>query len=56
LIRIEGTKLFVAELDAIDGTPVIDIKPVMVEFLPRERVRQPSWSHELMSQYWLSKT
>ena len=43
---------FVAELDAIDGTPVLDLKPVMSEFLPREPVRQPSWSHELMREYW----
>ena len=55
VIRVEGRRLFVAELDAIDGTPVIDIKPVMVEFLPREEVRQPAWSHELMREYWLSK-
>jgi tRNA (adenine37-N6)-methyltransferase len=55
VIRCEGSRLFVAELDAIDGTPVLDIKPVMVEFLPRERVRQPEWSHELMSQYWLTR-
>ena len=52
VVRIEGTRLFVAELDAIDGTPVFDIKPVMVEFLPREQVRQPAWSHELMREYW----
>jgi tRNA (adenine37-N6)-methyltransferase len=52
VIRVEGTKLIVSELDAIDGTPVLDIKPVMVEFLPREEVRQPTWSHELMRQYW----
>jgi tRNA-Thr(GGU) m(6)t(6)A37 methyltransferase TsaA len=55
LVRVEGRKLFVAELDAIDGTPVLDIKPVMVEFLPREEVRQPSWSHEIMREYWLCK-
>ncbi len=53
VVRIEGTQLFVAELDAIDGTPVLDIKPVMAEFLPREPVRQPEWSHELMRDYWL---
>lgn len=53
--RVAGTKLFVTELDAIDGTPVLDIKPVMAEFLPREAVRQPAWSHELMANYWLSK-
>jgi tRNA (Thr-GGU) A37 N-methylase len=49
----EGRKLYVSELDAIDGTPVVDIKPVMEEFLPRERVRQPAWSRELMRDYWL---
>jgi tRNA-Thr(GGU) m(6)t(6)A37 methyltransferase TsaA len=52
ILRRQGRRLFVAELDAIDGTPVLDIKPVMSEFLPREDVRQPSWSRELMSQYW----
>ena len=55
VLRVEGTKLFVAELDAIDGTPVLDIKPVMAEFLPRSEVRQPAWSHELMRQYWQHK-
>jgi len=48
-------ELFVAELDAINGTPVLDLKPVMAEFLPRQGVRQPSWSHELMREYWLHK-
>ncbi|QLI83265.1 SAM-dependent methyltransferase [Chitinibacter fontanus] len=53
--RVEGSKLYVTELDAIDGTPVIDIKPVMAEFLPRQEVLQPQWSHELMREYWLQK-
>lgn len=48
----DGRRLRVAELDAIDGTPVLDIKPVMHEFLPREAVRQPQWSRELMTRYW----
>jgi tRNA-Thr(GGU) m(6)t(6)A37 methyltransferase TsaA len=52
VVRVEGTRLFVSELDAIDGTPVLDIKPVMSEFLPRQQVRQPDWSHELMREYW----
>ena len=42
----------VAGLDAIDGTPVVDIKPWMVEFGPRGDVSQPSWSSELMKDYW----
>jgi tRNA (Thr-GGU) A37 N-methylase len=52
LLRVEGTRLWVAELDAIDGTPVLDIKPVMREFLPRGELRQPGWSVELMRDYW----
>ncbi len=52
IIRREPMALVVAELDAIDGTPVLDIKPVMQEFLPREPITQPEWSHELMRDYW----
>ena len=55
ILRREGRSLYVAELDAVDGTPVLDIKPVMQEFLPRETVRQPAWSRELMRQYWAAK-
>lgn len=56
ILRAEGKTLFVSELDAIDGTPVIDIKPVMAEFLPREEIHQPPWSHELMREYWKAST
>jgi tRNA-Thr(GGU) m(6)t(6)A37 methyltransferase TsaA len=55
IVRIlarDGRRLLVAGLDAIDGTPVLDIKPVLAEFLPTEEVRQPAWSHELMQNYW----
>lgn len=52
LVKREGNKIWVKYLDAIDGTPVIDIKPVMKEFLPAGDIRQPAWSSELMQQYW----
>jgi len=39
-------------MDCIDGTPVIDIKPVMKEFLPKEQVQQPAWVDEIMRNYW----
>ena len=44
--------LEVAGLDAAEGSPVVDIKPVMREFLPREPVHQPEWAGELMARYW----
>jgi tRNA-Thr(GGU) m(6)t(6)A37 methyltransferase TsaA len=52
LVSVSGTVLTVRALDAIDGTPVLDIKPYMTEFGPRGPVRQPRWSRELMSGYW----
>ena len=55
VVRVDGRRLWVAELDAIAGTPVIDIKPVMQEFLPRGEVRQPDWSRELMADYWTKR-
>ena len=52
ILRREGRHLEVQGLDAIDGTPILDIKPVMREFLPRGEVHQPEWATELMKQYW----
>lgn len=52
LVELNQRKLVVKGLDAIDGTPIIDIKPVMKEFLPKGEVRQPDWSVSLMSNYW----
>ncbi len=52
LINIEGKTLFVRNLDAIDGTPVLDIKPVIKEYLPKGEIKQPAWTEELMKDYW----
>lgn len=52
IVAVEGLTVRVRGLDAIDGTPVLDIKPVMEEFLPRGDLRQPGWSRELMRGYW----
>jgi len=52
LLAVDGLSVEVEGLDAIDGTPVLDIKPYMREFAARGTVRQPAWSSELMSGYW----
>ena len=54
LLESNNKKLIVKGLDAIDGTPIIDIKPVMKEFLPKGEVKQPNWSIALMDSYWNS--
>lgn len=52
LIAADGLKLTVENLDAIDGTPVVDVKPYMLEFGPKGEVRQPQWASELMKSYF----
>lgn len=52
VLKREGRQLHVQGLDAINGTPILDIKPVMKEFLPRGEVRQPEWATDLMKNYW----
>jgi len=49
---VDGLDVRVRGLDAIDGTPVLDIKPHMREFEARGEVRQPEWVGELMAEYW----
>jgi tRNA (Thr-GGU) A37 N-methylase len=52
LRRVDGLHIEVDGLDAIDGTPILDVKPVMAGFLPRGQVREPVWAGELMAGYW----
>lgn len=52
LLAVEGTVLTVRGLDAIDGSPVLDIKPVIKGFLPRGALREPEWASEIMKDYW----
>jgi tRNA-Thr(GGU) m(6)t(6)A37 methyltransferase TsaA len=52
LIAHNGRTIIVKGLDAIDGTPVLDIKPAVKEFEPRQEVMQPRWVEELMKDYW----
>ena len=52
VLRVDGLRIEVSGLDAIDGTPVLDIKPVMAGFGARGEVREPGWATELMAGYW----
>jgi tRNA (Thr-GGU) A37 N-methylase len=52
LDAVDGLTLHVTGLDAIDGTPVLDVKPYMDEFGARGPVTEPEWARELMAGYW----
>jgi tRNA-Thr(GGU) m(6)t(6)A37 methyltransferase TsaA len=52
LIEHKGRIIKVKYLDAINGTPVLDIKPVFKEFDVTGSIKQPAWVAELMADYW----
>jgi tRNA (Thr-GGU) A37 N-methylase len=52
LLSVDALSLAVRGLDAVAGTPVLDVKPWMSEFAPRGPARQPGWASELMKDYW----
>ncbi len=52
IIKVDGLNITVQGLDAIDQTPVLDLKPYFTEFSPKEKNKQPLWSSELMKNYF----
>jgi tRNA-Thr(GGU) m(6)t(6)A37 methyltransferase TsaA len=50
--RMEGLTVHVTGLDAVDGSPVLDLKPWVRQLGPRGAVSQPAWVDELMVHYW----
>ena len=52
LIEHNDRKIKVKYLDAINGTPILDIKPVFKEFQPKGEISQPNWVSDLMKNYW----
>jgi tRNA (adenine37-N6)-methyltransferase len=52
LLRVEGSVVTVSGLDAIDGTPVLDLKPYVPAFDRPEGARVPGWMDELMRGYF----
>jgi tRNA (Thr-GGU) A37 N-methylase len=54
LVAVDGLGLHVEELDAVDGTPILDIKPWFAEFGPRGTVRQATWTTDMLGDYFAS--
>ena len=52
LVGTDGRFVEVRGLDAVDGTPVLDLKPYLPGFGPRGPVHEPPWAEELMQGYW----
>ncbi|MFE0520768.1 SAM-dependent methyltransferase [Streptomyces sp. NPDC058954] len=52
LLKVEGLDLHVADLDAVDGTPVYDLGPYFQEMGPRGNVHEPEWPGDMLKDYW----
>jgi tRNA-Thr(GGU) m(6)t(6)A37 methyltransferase TsaA len=52
ILDVAGPVLTVRGLDAIDGTPVLDVKPYVPEFDRRNGTRVPEWIEHLMKGYF----
>jgi tRNA-Thr(GGU) m(6)t(6)A37 methyltransferase TsaA len=52
LLGVDGSVLKVRGLDAIDGTPVLDIKPYFPQFDRVDQPQTPEWVGRLMQDYF----
>lgn len=52
IVGVDGRFLRVRGLDAIDGTPVLDVKPYFPWFDRRDDVRTPDWCDVIMRSYF----
>jgi tRNA (adenine37-N6)-methyltransferase len=52
IVSVEGNVLRVRGLDAIDGTPVLDIKPYVPAFDSVEDPTVPEWMNRIMKGYF----
>jgi len=44
IIRIDGLSIFIDDIDARDGSPVIDIKPyIPIDKLAASKIKTPAW-------------
>ncbi|WP_145503776.1 SAM-dependent methyltransferase [Streptomyces sp. CFMR 7] len=52
LLGVDGRDLQVTDLDAVDGTPVLDLAPYFTAMGPRGAIREPAWPGEMLADYW----
>ena len=52
LVSVKGNMLIVTGLDAMDGTPVLDVKPYIPEFDSASNVKMPDWVATMVQGYF----
>lgn len=56
LLGVDGRDLLVTDLDAVNGTPVLDLAPYFPTMGPQGAVHVPNWVNEMLAAYWSSVT
>lgn len=51
LVKTENNRLYVSGLDAINNSPVLDIKPYVPLLFPQEGVIIPEWMKKIMTEF-----
>ncbi|OZE19285.1 tRNA (N6-threonylcarbamoyladenosine(37)-N6)-methyltransferase TrmO [Rhodococcus sp. 05-2254-6] len=53
IVDVDGLRIRVRGLDAIDGSPVLDVKPFLQSMVPeRADVTEPAWVASVMKNYF----
>lgn len=52
LLKVDVLDLHVEDLDAVDGTPVLDVKPWFAEMGPRGEQHQAAWTTTMLRDYF----
>ncbi|MFJ2217680.1 TrmO family methyltransferase [Streptomyces sp. NPDC101062] len=55
LLKIDGLRLHVTDLDAVVGTKVYDLSPYFEEMGPRGPILEPAWPGEMLLHYWTER-
>ncbi|MFI1886057.1 TrmO family methyltransferase domain-containing protein [Streptomyces jumonjinensis] len=52
ILGVDGHDIFVTDLDAVDGTPILGLAPYFPAMGPRGEVHAPVWVDEIVPDYW----
>ncbi|MBY4381911.1 SAM-dependent methyltransferase [Rhodococcus fascians] len=53
IVEVQGLRIRVRGLDAIEGSPIFDVKPFLQSMVPtREDVTEPAWVASVMKNYF----
>lgn len=55
LLKIDGLRLHVTDLDAVVGTKIYDLSPYFEEMGPCGTIQEPAWPGEMLKSYWATR-